>query len=107
MQVMGDDFTAEYTLFTADNIQKIYLDTDVFIHSQSQREIPILPQKSYTELLNIYSEEYKNGEDQSKYRVAGVDLGGDLPNDNPNDEIRFHDHLDSVGWEHLENQMDG
>ncbi|GLT63508.1 hypothetical protein SLA2020_360690 [Shorea laevis] len=110
MQVMGDDFIAGYTLFTEDNIQKIYLDPDVFIHSQSQREIPFSPQTRYTQLLNIYSEEYKNGEDQFKYRGARVDLGDDLPNDDPdNPEIGtgFYDDLDSVGWENLENQMEG
>ncbi|GLT39754.1 hypothetical protein SLA2020_139290 [Shorea laevis] len=110
MQVMADDFTAGYTLFTEDSIQKIYLDPDVFIHSQSQREISFSPQTSYTQLLNIYSEEYKNGEDQYEYRGAGVDLGDDLPNDDLDEpEIRmgFYDDLDSVGWENLENQMEG
>ncbi|GLT93931.1 hypothetical protein SLE2022_116990 [Rubroshorea leprosula] len=81
MQVMGDDFSTGYTLFTEDSIQKIYLDPDVFIHSQSQREISFSPQTSYTQLLDIYSEEYKNGEDQYEYRGTGVDLGDDLPND--------------------------
>ncbi|GLU07736.1 hypothetical protein SLE2022_246840 [Rubroshorea leprosula] len=107
MQVMGDDFTAGYTFFTKDNIQKIYLDPNVFIHSQSQREIPFLPQTSNTQVLHIYSEEYKNGEAQSKYRGARVDLGGDLPNDDPKIGIGFYDDLDSVGWENLKNQIEG
>ncbi|GLU07220.1 hypothetical protein SLE2022_241850 [Rubroshorea leprosula] len=85
MQVMGDDFSAGYTLFTEDNIQKIYLDPDVFFQSQSQREISFSPQTSYTQLLDIYSEEYKNGEDQYEYR--GVDLGDDLPNDDPDEDL--------------------
>ncbi|GKV38256.1 hypothetical protein SLEP1_g46185 [Rubroshorea leprosula] len=83
MQVMGDDFSAGYTLFTEDNIQKIYLDPDVFFQSQSQKEISFSPQTSYTQLLDIYSEEYKNGEDQYEYR--GADLGDDLPNDDPDE----------------------
>ncbi|GLT29445.1 hypothetical protein SLA2020_043140 [Shorea laevis] len=110
MQVMGDDFTAGYTFFTEDSIQKIYLDPDVFIHSQSQREISFSPQTSYTQLLDIYSEEYKNGEDQYEYAGAGVDLGDDLPNDDPDEPeigMGFYDDLDSVGWENLENQMEG
>ncbi|GLT32334.1 hypothetical protein SLA2020_070080 [Shorea laevis] len=110
MQVMGDDFSAGYTLFAEDSIQKIYLDPDVFIYSQSQKEISFSPQTSYTQLLDIYSEEYKNGEDQYEYGGAGVDLGDDLPNDDPDEpEIGtgFYDDLDSVGWENLENQMEG
>ncbi|GLT88102.1 hypothetical protein SLE2022_061410 [Rubroshorea leprosula] len=107
MQVMGDDFTTGHTLFVEDNIRKIYFDPDVFIHSQSQREIPFLPQTSYTQLLNIYFEEYKNGEDQSKYQGVGVDLGGNFPNDNPDDEICFYDDLDSVGWGNLKNRIEG
>ncbi|GLU18289.1 hypothetical protein SLE2022_345950 [Rubroshorea leprosula] len=100
MQVMGDDFIAGYTLFTEDNIQKTYLDPNVFIHSQSQKEIPFSPQTNYTQLLHIYFEEYKNGEDQSEYQGVGIDLGGDLPNDDPDDlEIGtgFYDDLDSIG----------
>ncbi|GLT25162.1 hypothetical protein SLA2020_003090 [Shorea laevis] len=97
MQVMGDDFIIGYTLFTEDNIQKIYLDPNVFIHSQSQREIPFSPQMSYTQLLNIYSKVYKNGEDQFEYQGAGIDLGGDLPNDDPKIETSFYDDLDSIG----------
>ncbi|GLT26247.1 hypothetical protein SLA2020_013290 [Shorea laevis] len=100
MQVMGDDFTTGYTLFTKDGIQKICLDPNVFIHSQSQREISFSLQTSYTQLLDIYSEEYKNGEDQFEYRGAGVDLGDDLPNDDLDElEIRmgFYDDLNSVG----------
>ncbi|GKV32487.1 hypothetical protein SLEP1_g41088 [Rubroshorea leprosula] len=106
MQVMEDDFSAGYTLFTEDSIQKIYLDPDVFIQSQSQREISFSPQTSYTQLLDIYSEEYKNGEDQYEYRVAGVD--DDLPNDEPDEleDINFYNDLDSVGWENLKNQME-
>ncbi|GKV13819.1 hypothetical protein SLEP1_g24793 [Rubroshorea leprosula] len=76
-------------------------------HMQSQREISFSPQTSYTQLLDNYSEEYKNGEDQYEYRDA--DLGDDLPNDYPDDpeDIAFYDDLDSVGWENLENQMEG
>ncbi|GKV31997.1 hypothetical protein SLEP1_g40641 [Rubroshorea leprosula] len=66
-----------------------------------------IPLDSYTQLLDIYSEEYKNGEDQYEYR--GADLGDDLPNDDPDEPegIDFYDDLDSVGWENLENQMEG
>ncbi|GLT26147.1 hypothetical protein SLA2020_012320 [Shorea laevis] len=93
---MGDDFTTGYTFFTEDNIQKVYLDPSVFIHSQSQREIPFSHQTSYTQLLNIYSEECTNGEDQFEYQGTGVDLGGNLPNDDLDDEIHFYDDLDSA-----------
>ncbi|GLU14549.1 hypothetical protein SLE2022_311100 [Rubroshorea leprosula] len=78
-------------------------------HLRPQREISFSPQTSYTQLLDIYSEEYKNGEDQYEYRGAGNDLGDNLPNDDPDDPegIAFYDDLDSVGWENLENQMEG
>ncbi|GKV01522.1 hypothetical protein SLEP1_g14071 [Rubroshorea leprosula] len=78
-------------------------------HMQSQREISFSPQMSYTQLLDIYFEEYKNGEDQYEYRGVGDNLGDDLPNDDPDDPegIAFYDDLDSVGWENLENQMEG